>query len=132
MSSSSVDATASPFVIAITNAGIKGLPSVINAIMIAVLSVGNSSIYGCSRTIASLAEQGLAPKVLGYIDREGRPLYGIIIIPVFGLLAYVCASDKKDDVFNWLLALWYLFYFYLGLYLSLSYSVPPRHERPGP
>ncbi|KAF5092595.1 hypothetical protein D0Z03_002788 [Geotrichum reessii] len=106
MGSSSVDASASPFVIAITNAGIKGLPSVINAvIMIAVLSVGNSSIYGCSRTLASLADQGLAPKFLGYIDREGRPLIGIIITSIFGLLAYVCASDKKDDVFNWLLAL---------------------------
>ncbi|KAF5092750.1 hypothetical protein D0Z00_004430 [Geotrichum galactomycetum] len=106
MGSSSVDATASPFVIAITNAGISGLPSVINAvIMIAVLSVGNSSIYGCSRTIASLADQGLAPKILGYIDREGRPLFGIVITSLFGLLAYVCASDKKDDVFNWLLAL---------------------------
>lgn len=106
MGSSSVDASASPFVIAITNAGISGLPSVINAvIMIAVLSVGNSSIYGCSRTLASLADQGLAPKFLGYIDREGRPLIGIIITSLFGLLAYVVASDKKDDVFNWLLAL---------------------------
>lgn len=106
LGSSSVDATASPFVIAITNAGISGLPSVINAvIMIAVLSVGNSSIYGCSRTLASLADQGLAPKFLGYIDREGRPLVGIAITSIFGLLAYVCASDKKDDVFNWLLAL---------------------------
>lgn len=106
LGSSSVDAKASPFVIAITNAGIAGLPSVINAvIMIAVLSVGNSSIYGCSRTLAALAEQGLAPKILGYIDREGRPLVGIALTSIFGLLAYVCASDKKDEVFNWLLAL---------------------------
>lgn len=106
MGSSSVDAKASPFVIAIQNAGISGLPSVINAvIMIAVLSVGNSSIYGCSRTLASLAEQGLAPKFLAYIDREGRPLAGITLTSLFGLLCYVVVSDKRDDVFNWLLAL---------------------------
>lgn len=56
---SGADAKASPFVIAINNAGISVLPSVMNVvIMIAVLSVGNSSIYGSSRTLAALAVQG--------------------------------------------------------------------------
>ncbi|ODV63947.1 amino acid permease [Ascoidea rubescens DSM 1968] len=104
--SSSVDAAASPFVISIKNAGISVLPDIFNVvIMIAVLSVGNSSIYGCSRTLAALAVQGLMPKQLGYIDKRGRPLVGIIATSIMGLLAYCSASDKKDDVFNWLLAL---------------------------
>ncbi|QPG73287.1 amino acid permease [Brettanomyces nanus] len=103
---SSVDAQASPFVIAIVDHGIKGLPSVMNAvIMIAVLSVGNSSVFGCSRTLASLAEMGMAPKLFGYIDRMGRPLVGIIISLLVGLLCYLSASPKEGDVFNWLLAL---------------------------
>src|SRR5947207_921365 len=60
--SSHADATASPFVIAIENASIIGLPAVMNVvIMVAVCSVGNSSIYGSSRTLAALAEQGQAP-----------------------------------------------------------------------
>ncbi|KAK9251688.1 general amino-acid permease GAP1 [Lipomyces tetrasporus] len=106
LGASSVDATASPFVIAITNAGISGLPSVMNVvIMIAVLSVGNSSIYGCSRTLASLAEMNQAPKIFGYIDKSGRPLVGIIVTSIFGLLAFVSASPAEGDVFNWLLAL---------------------------
>ncbi|KAK9453436.1 amino acid permease-domain-containing protein [Dipodascopsis uninucleata] len=104
--SSSVDATASPFVIAIQNAGIGGLPSVMNAvILVAVLSVGNSSVYGCSRTLASLGDMKFGPKFLAYIDRSGRPLVGIIITLTFGLLCYVVASPKEGDVFNWLLAL---------------------------
>lgn len=46
----STDANASPFVIAVNNAGIKVVPSIMNVvILIAVLSVGNSSIYGSSR-----------------------------------------------------------------------------------
>ncbi|KAK9460241.1 amino acid permease-domain-containing protein [Lipomyces oligophaga] len=103
---SSVDAAASPFVIAIEHAGISGLPSVMNVvIMISVLSVGNSSIYGCSRTLASLADMGQAPSIFGYIDKSGRPLVGIIATSLFGLLAYVSASPKEGDVFNWLLAL---------------------------
>ncbi|KIV99173.1 uncharacterized protein PV09_09127 [Verruconis gallopava] len=103
---SSVDATASPFVIAIENAGIQGLPSVMNVvIMIAVLSVGNSSVYGSSRTLAALAEQGQAPRILAYIDRKGRPLVGIAIASSLGLLAFLAGTNKQVDIFNWLYAL---------------------------
>ncbi|KAH8794728.1 amino-acid permease inda1 [Hyaloscypha finlandica] len=104
----SADAKASPFVLAMTNAGIRGLPSLFNAIiMIAVLSVGNSSIYGSSRTLAALAEQHQAPRILAYIDRKGRPLISILLTSVVGLIAYtaVLSPDAESQVFNWLLAL---------------------------
>lgn len=103
---SSSDAKSSPFVIAIKNAGIDGLDSVMNVvIMIAVISVGNSSVYGSSRTLAALAEQGQAPKFLAYIDREGRPLKAIGVASSFGFLAYLAASGKETEVFVWLQAL---------------------------
>ncbi|GMM30500.1 amino acid permease [Martiniozyma asiatica (nom. inval.)] len=106
LGSSSADASASPFVIAIINGGISGLPSVMNVvIMIAVCSVANSSVYGSSRTIASLADQGFAPRSFGYIDREGRPLVGVCISLAIGLLCYLAASSKQGDVFTWMLAL---------------------------
>lgn len=92
--------------ISIENAGIQALPSVMNVvIMIAVLSVGNSSIYGSSRTLAALAEQRQAPAFLAYIDRKGRPLYAIIIASVLGLLAFLAATHKQQEAFNWMLAL---------------------------
>lgn len=104
--SSSVDASASPFVIAIVSNGIHGLDSVMNVvIMIAVLSVGNSAVYGSSRILQSLAAQGQAPKILGYIDREGRPLAAIGLTLLFGCLAFVAASPKQGEMFDWLLAL---------------------------
>ncbi|KAH0542247.1 hypothetical protein FGG08_003369 [Glutinoglossum americanum] len=105
---SSADAKASPFVIAIRNAGISGLPSVMNAvIMVAVLSVGNSAIYGSSRTLAALAEQGQAPKFLSYIDRKGRPIIGIAIASAIGLLAFLASSspETETEAFTWMLAL---------------------------
>ncbi|TID27787.1 amino acid transporter [Venturia nashicola] len=103
---SSVDATASPFVIAIQNAGIEGLPSVMNVvIMIAVLSVGNSAIYGSSRTLAALAEQGQAPRILAYIDRKGRPMAGITLASLFGFLAFLSGSEIQADAFNWMIAI---------------------------
>ncbi len=73
--------------------------------MISVLSVGNSAIYGSSRTLAALAEQRQAPAFLAYIDRKGRPLYAIIIASVLGFLAYLAATHKQQDAFNWMLAL---------------------------
>ncbi|KAJ5356518.1 Amino acid/polyamine transporter I [Penicillium concentricum] len=104
--SSSADAKASPFVIAIENAGIKALPSIMNVvIMIAVLSVGNSSVYGSSRTLAALAEAGQAPKFLAYIDRKGRPLPAIIVASTLGLLSYLAASDVQTEAFNWMMAI---------------------------
>lgn len=106
LGNSSVDINASPFVIAIMNGGISGLPSVMNAvILVSVISVGSSSVYATSRTLTALAEQGMAPKILGYIDRKGRPIIAIMITNVFGLLSFIAASKKQDVVFNWLLSI---------------------------
>jgi amino acid transporter len=99
-------ASVSPFVIAIENAGIRGLPSVMNVvILIAILSVANSSVYASSRVLASLADIGHAPKFLSYVDRTGRPLYATAVTLFVGLLSFIAASDKEDEVFLWLSAL---------------------------
>lgn len=105
---SSSDANASPFVIAVRNAGISAVPSIMNVvILIAVLSVGNSSIYGSSRTIAALADRGQAPRIFGYIDRSGRPLVSILFSSAFGFIAYIVAAgdDTRTKAFNWMLAI---------------------------
>lgn len=83
------------------------VPSIMNAvILIAVLSVGNSSIYGSSRTMAALADRGQAPKILGYIDNAGRPLVSIILASATGLLCFIVAAGTATRVqaFNWMLA----------------------------
>lgn len=104
--SSKYDAKASPFVISIQNAGIEVLPSVMNGvILISVLSVGNSAIYGSSRTLAALAEQGQAPHIFAYIDRKGRPLIAICSASLLGALAYAASTSVQVDLFAWLLAL---------------------------
>ena len=99
-------ANRSPFVIAIQIGGIKVLPDIFNAvILIAVLSVGNSSTYGSSRTMAGMARAGLAPKWLGYVDRSGRPLTALGVALAFGLLAYINLAQDGSTIFNWLLAI---------------------------
>jgi amino acid transporter len=105
---SSEDAKSSPFVIAINNAGINVLPSVMNVvILIAVLSVGNSSIFGSSRTLAALAQQGQAPRIFTYVDRKGRPLVAICAATILGLLCYVVAGGQSTSTtaLKWLYSL---------------------------
>ncbi|ODV63286.1 amino acid permease [Ascoidea rubescens DSM 1968] len=104
--SNSYDASASPFVIAITNGGIKVLPSIMNAvILIAVTSVANASVFACSRTLLSLGNQGFAPKILCYIDRTGRPLAAVGCTSLAGLLCFLSASSAQEKVFTWMLAI---------------------------
>ncbi|KAG7293072.1 hypothetical protein NEMBOFW57_003118 [Staphylotrichum longicolle] len=98
---SAADASASPFVIAIESAGIEVLPAVI---LIAVISVGNSAVFGSSRTLAALADQRQAPQILGYVDRRGRPLVAILVASLIGLLGYLADLEQQSDVLNWLLA----------------------------
>jgi amino acid transporter len=100
------DASASPFVIAIESAGATVLPSIMNGvILVSVISVGNSSVFGASRTLAALAEQGQAPRFLAYIDRRGRPLLAILAVAAAGFLAYLANFDAHANVFDWLLAI---------------------------
>jgi yeast amino acid transporter len=101
-----IDVTASPFVIVAANAGLKGFDSFLNVvIMISVVSIGMSGVYGGSRTLTALAEQGYAPKIFAYIDRAGRPLPSTALIIAFGLLAYLNLAAAGPIIFDWLLAL---------------------------
>lgn len=99
-------ASASPFVIAIRNAGIRVLPSILNVVvLLSVISVANANTYCSSRTMQSLAVQGLAPQFLMDIDREGRPVYANLITFAFALLGFLAATPKYGLVFTWLSSL---------------------------
>lgn len=96
----------SPFIIAMTLAGIKVLPSIFNVIItVSVISVANSCTFASTRTMQALAERGMAPKFLGHVDSKGRPIWGIALQMAFGCLAFIGESSKQGLVFNWLLSL---------------------------
>jgi amino acid transporter len=106
LGASGANTKASPFVVSIKNAGISGLPSVMNAVItISVISVANSATYGSSRTIQALASRGMAPKFMAYIDKQGRPLYCILLQIAFGFLAFINEASSGSTIFDWLLAL---------------------------
>ncbi|KAM3421363.1 hypothetical protein BST61_g1760 [Cercospora zeina] len=101
-----IDVSASPFVLVAINAGIPAFGTFVNVvIMLSVLSIGLSGVYGGSRTLTALAEQGYAPKFFAYVDRAGRPLPATVTIIAFGGIAYISLASSGVTVFNWLLSL---------------------------
>jgi amino acid transporter len=96
----------SPFVLAAKDAGLVGFDSFMNVvILVSVVSIGVSCVYGGSRTLTALAQQGMAPKIFAYIDKSGRPLPSVALNLAFGALAYVTLASSGSVVFDWLLAL---------------------------
>jgi len=96
------DAASSPFVIAIEKAGIKALPSIINACLItAAWSAGSSGLYTSSRALYSIALNGDLPKVFRKTTRNGLPIVGIATGTLFGCLAYLTVARGPERVFNW-------------------------------
>ncbi|KIW26358.1 uncharacterized protein PV07_09458 [Cladophialophora immunda] len=121
LNSSGANTKASPFVLAIKYAGVKGLPSVFNAVItISVMSVANSCTYGSTRTMQALAQGGMGPKFLAWIDKKGRPVWPVVIQMAFGLLAFINEAATGATVFNWLLALTGLSSFFV--WGSICYS----------
>ncbi|TCD66321.1 hypothetical protein EIP91_001470 [Steccherinum ochraceum] len=96
------DAAASPFVIAIKHAGIKGLPSVINAaILTSAMSAGTSELFSSSRAIYGLAATGNAPRFFMRLSRHGVPWIAVLFQASFGLLAYMSLKAGPGKVFGW-------------------------------
>lgn len=96
----------SPFVRAMTLAGIKILPSIFNAVItISVISVANSCTYASTRTMQALCARGMGPKWGAYVDKHGRPVYVLIVALAFGLLAFINEASQGNTVFTWLLSI---------------------------
>ncbi|CAE6462165.1 unnamed protein product [Rhizoctonia solani] len=104
ISNSGGTASASPWVIAIRTAGIKGLPSVINAvILVSAWSAGNSDLYASSRTLYALAVEGQLPRFLRRCTKDGLPVWAVFVTSLFGVLGYMNAGSATTvTVFNWL------------------------------
>ncbi|KAF5579681.1 amino-acid permease inda1 [Fusarium pseudocircinatum] len=105
-SSSYSNSAASPFVLVGKYSGLKGLDHYMNAVILSsVLSLGIASVYGGSRTLLALAQQGFAPKIFTWVDRAGRPLPSVGFIIAFGCLAFLNLDAAGPVIFDWLLAL---------------------------
>ncbi|KAI9567931.1 amino acid permease [Boletus coccyginus] len=95
--------TASPFVLAFAETGIKVLPSIINAaILTSAWSAASCDLYLASRSLHGLAISGGAPKILSRTTRSGLPYVAVGISSCFAFLAYLTIDNVSGEVFSWL------------------------------
>lgn len=97
-------ATASPYVAAMANLGIEGLPHLTNALLLtSIFSAGNAYTYCSSRTLYGLALDHKAPKIFAKTTKSGVPIWSLLVSLSFGLLGYLCVSSAAVKVLNWLI-----------------------------
>ncbi|OJK04249.1 hypothetical protein ASPACDRAFT_1878881 [Aspergillus aculeatus ATCC 16872] len=84
----------SPFVIAVQDAGIPGIPDLINACMIiGILAIALECIFLPSRILRTMSLQGLLPAFVAQVDKKGRPRWALAITAVAGVaLTYMSLS----------------------------------------
>ncbi|TRM67070.1 amino acid permease/ SLC12A domain-containing protein [Schizophyllum amplum] len=132
---------ASPFVIAFETAGIKILPSFINAIVItSAWSSGNGMLFLASRTLVGLAAEGAAPGVFLRTNRYGSPYVAVAASALLMPLAYLnCGSETPQTVFSWFINListaglniWIIICFsYVRFYYGMKKQGVSRDELP--
>ncbi|OQD89901.1 hypothetical protein PENANT_c002G07102 [Penicillium antarcticum] len=98
---------ASPFIIAVQDSGISGIPSLLNAGMICgVLAIAAEGVYLSSRVLRTMAHQKLIWERLAHVDNQGRPRLALIITSVVAVvLSYIQIAAGGLTVLNWLISI---------------------------
>ncbi|KAL2823575.1 amino acid permease/ SLC12A domain-containing protein [Aspergillus cavernicola] len=93
---------ASPYVISMVKFGIKGVPDLVNALIItSVLSAGNNVIFSAARTLHGMAIDGKAPPFFAKCNKYGLPYYAVIAALCFCLLSLLGIGNASSTVLNW-------------------------------
>lgn len=96
----------SPMTVAIQNAGFDGGVHLINAfILVTCLSAINSSIFIGSRTVLYMAQNGKAPRILGWVNSRGVPVWAILITNAVGSIAMMNVSTGAAKAYGYIVTL---------------------------
>ncbi|KAH7398661.1 amino acid permease/ SLC12A domain-containing protein [Phaeosphaeria sp. MPI-PUGE-AT-0046c] len=95
-------AAASPYVIAMRNLGVTGLPHLTNALLCtSIYSAGNAYTYYGTRSLYSLSLDGHAPKILKKCTNAGVPIYCLVVTCLFPCLGFLNVSSGSAKVLTW-------------------------------
>ncbi|CAG9952068.1 unnamed protein product [Clonostachys rosea f. rosea IK726] len=99
-------AAASPYIIAMENLGINGLPHLITALFATtIFAAGNTVLYSATRTLYGLSLEGHAPKFLRKVTKSGIPIYCFLVTMIFPFLAFLQLGSGSSTVLTWLINL---------------------------
>jgi amino acid transporter len=96
----------SPMTVALENAGFRHGSDLINVfIFLTCLSACNSSIYIGSRTVLYMAQNGQAPRFLGWTDKRGVPVFAILFTNALGALSMMNVSTGAAKAYGYIVNL---------------------------
>lgn len=96
----------SPFVTVFDMIGIPYAADIMNfVILTAILSVGNTGLFACTRILFSLSESGMAPSIFKKLNKRGIPSYALLITLGFALLSLLTSIVAANTLFVVLLAI---------------------------
>lgn len=99
-------ANASPYVIAMTNMGIKFLPDLTNALLVtSIFSAGNAYTFCAMRSLYGLALEGQAPAFFKKCTRHGIPYWAFLFTMLFPMLSFLSVSSGSAQAVTWLVNL---------------------------
>jgi amino acid transporter len=102
----SVNAEASPFVVAARIAGVKTLPNLINVcLLIFTFSAANSDLYIATRTLYSLAVEGNAPRIFSHTNGRGVPIYSLALSSSVCTIAFISEKIGAFKAFQYFVSL---------------------------
>ena len=90
----------SPFVTVFDMVGIPYAADIMNfVILTAILSVGNTGLYACTRILYSLSQDGMAPKAFSNLNKRSVPVYALSATLAFALLSLLTSFISAETVF---------------------------------
>jgi arginine/ornithine permease len=96
----------SPFVTVFDMIGIPYAAEIMNfVILTAFLSVANSGLYATTRMLYALAQNGMAPKALGKVNRWGVPFNALVVSMAVAFLSLLTSKYAADTVYMWLMSI---------------------------
>ncbi|KAL3484227.1 amino acid permease/ SLC12A domain-containing protein [Aspergillus germanicus] len=104
--SGSSGAAASPYIIAMNNLSITGVPHLTTALMLtSVFAAGNTYWYSAIRSLYGLAVGRRAPRIFLKTNSRGVPIYCFMVAAAFSCLSFMQVSGDSMTVLNWLISL---------------------------
>lgn len=95
-------AGASPWVIGVESVGVRGISSLVNAVvMTSAYSCGIGFVFTASRTLYSLALGGYLPRIFLKCLPNGSPILCVLTVILISCLSFLSVSERSATVFNW-------------------------------
>ena len=103
----SVNAEASPFVVAARVAGVNNaIPNLINVcLLLFTFSAANSDLYIATRTLYALAVESNAPRIFSHTNQRGVPIYSLALSASFCSIAFISEKIGSFKAFQYFISL---------------------------